>query len=73
MISRIIEAKPEEFRVYLEEAAGISKYRERRRETELRLADTRENLLRLTDICHELGKQLLRLEQQAAVAAQFQE
>ncbi len=73
MISRIIEAKPEELRVYLEEAAGISKYRERRRETELRLADTRENLLRLTDICHELGKQLVRLEQQAAVAARFQE
>ena len=73
MISRIIEAKPEELRVYLEEAAGISKYRERRRETELRLADTRENLLRLTDICHELGKQLVRLEQQAGVAARFQD
>lgn len=73
MISRIIEAKPEELRVYLEEAAGISKYRERRRETELRLADTRENLLRLTDICHELGKQLVRLEQQAEVAARFQD
>jgi chromosome segregation protein len=73
MISRIIEAKPEELRVYLEEAAGISKYRERRRETELRLADTRENLLRLTDICHELGKQLIRLEQQAEVASRFQD
>jgi chromosome segregation protein len=73
MISRIIEAKPEELRVYLEEAAGISKYRERRRETELRLADTRENLLRLADICHELGKQLIRLEQQAEVAARFQD
>ena len=56
MISRIIEAKPEELRVFLEEAAGISKYRERRRETESRLADTRENLLRVNDICQELEK-----------------
>ena len=69
MISRIIEAKPEELRVFLEEAAGISKYRERRRETELRLADTRENLLRVSDICHELEKQLVRLEEQAKVAS----
>ena len=58
MISRIIEAKPEELRIFLEEAAGVSKYRERRRETELRLADTRENLLRVEDIRMELDKQL---------------
>lgn len=71
MISRIIEAKPEELRVFLEEAAGISKYRERRRETESRLADTRENLLRVNDICRELEKQLLRLEEQAEAARRF--
>jgi chromosome segregation protein len=73
MISRIIEAKPEELRVFLEEAAGISKYRERRRETELRLADTRENLLRMSDICQELQKQLLHLEEQARIACQFKD
>jgi chromosome segregation protein len=71
MISRIIEAKPEELRIFLEEAAGISKYRERRRETESRLADTRENLLRVNDICQELEKQLLRLEEQAEAAGRF--
>lgn len=73
MISRIIEAKPEELRVFLEEAAGVSKYRERRRETESRLADTRENLLRVNDICQELEKQLLRLEEQAEAASQFKD
>ena len=73
MISRIIEAKPEELRVFLEEAAGISKYRERRRETELRLADTSENLLRVSDICQELEKQLARLEQQARIAGRFKD
>ena len=73
MISRIIEAKPEELRVFLEEAAGVSKYRERRRETELRLNDTRENLLRVDDICQELGKQVQHLEEQARVASQFKE
>ncbi|MDQ3185533.1 MAG: chromosome segregation protein SMC [Pseudomonadota bacterium] len=71
MISRIIEAKPEELRTFLEEAAGISKYRERRRETELRLTDTRKNLLRVNDICQELEKQLVRLEGQAEAASQF--
>ncbi|SDA11393.1 condensin subunit Smc [Nitrosospira sp. Nsp18] len=71
MISRIIEAKPEELRVLLEEAAGISRYRERRRETESRLSDTRDNLLRIGDICQELGKQLIRLERQAEVARRF--
>lgn len=73
MISRIIEAKPDELKVFLEEAAGISRYRERRRETESRLADTRENLLRVNDICQELEKQLARLERQASVVRQFQE
>ncbi|MEO8768407.1 MAG: chromosome segregation protein SMC [Nitrosospira sp.] len=73
MISRIIEAKPEELRVFLEEAAGISKYRERRRETELRLADTRENLLRVSDICQELKKQLLHLEEQSRAASRFKD
>ena len=73
MISRIIDAKPEELRVFLEEAAGVSKYRERRRETELRLADTRENLLRVDDICQELEKQLQHLEEQAMVAGKFKD
>jgi chromosome segregation protein len=73
MISRIIEAKPEEVRVFLEEAAGISRYRERRRETESRLADTRENLLRVNDICQELEKQLVRLGQQAEIARRFED
>ena len=54
MISRIIEAKPEELRIFLEEAAGVSKYRDRRRETELRIGDTRDNLLRVSDILQEL-------------------
>jgi len=71
MISRIIEAKPEELRIFLEEAAGVSKYRERRRETELRLADTRENLLRVEDIRLELDKQLEHLRAQAEVAKQY--
>jgi chromosome segregation protein len=70
-ISRIVEAKPEELRVFLEEAAGISKYKERRRETELRLRDTRENLLRVEDIRQELDKQIARLESQAIVAQEF--
>jgi len=73
MISRVIEAKPDELRVFLEEAAGISKYKERRRETENRLADTRENLARLTDIRLELGAQLEKLEAQAKVATRYQE
>ncbi len=73
MISRVIEAKPEELRVFLEEAAGVSKYRERRRETELRLQDTRENLLRVDDIRQELDNQLERLTAQAEVATRFHE
>ncbi len=73
MISRIIEAKPEELRVFLEEAAGVSKYRDRRRETELRIADTRENLLRVDDILFELDKQLVHLGEQAEVAKLYRE
>ncbi len=73
MISRIIEAKPEDLRSFLEEAAGVSKYRERRRETELRLNDTRENLLRVEDIRQELGKQLEHLESQAEKAGRYRE
>src|SRR3990172_10759018 len=71
MISRIIEAKPEDLRVFLEEAAGISKYKERRRETEHRLADTRENLSRVNDIRVELGTQIEKLEKQAEVARKY--
>src|SRR5690348_3328383 len=73
MISRVIEAKPEELRIFLEEAAGVSKYKERRRETEGRLADTRDNLARVEDIRVELGNQLAKLEEQAKVAAQYHE
>ena len=73
MISRVIEAKPEELRVFLEEAAGVSKYRERRRETELRLRDTRENLARVDDIRQELDKQLTHLQSQAEVATRYHE
>jgi chromosome segregation protein len=73
MISRIIEAKPEELRVFLEEAAGVSKYRDRRRETELRLGDTRDNLLRVSDILQELDKQLVHLAEQAEVAKTYRE
>ena len=73
MISRVIEAKPEELRVFLEEAAGVSKYKERRRETEARLADTRENLARVEDIRQELGTQLEKLDAQAKVASEFRE
>ncbi|WP_229007370.1 chromosome segregation protein SMC [Methylophilus sp. Leaf408] len=70
-ISRIVEARPEELRVFLEEAAGISKYKERRRETELRLRDTRENLERVEDISREMNKQIIKLEAQAVVTQKF--
>jgi len=70
-ISRIIESKPEELRLFLEEAAGVSKYKERRRETENRLKDTRENLTRVDDILRELNNNLDRLEKQAEVAARY--
>ncbi|MDB5854769.1 MAG: Chromosome segregation protein [Herminiimonas sp.] len=71
MISRIIEARPEELRIFLEEAAGVSKYKERRRETENRLHDTRENLLRVDDILRELNANLEKLQGQASVAKKF--
>ncbi|MCP1366225.1 AAA family ATPase, partial [Halomonas sp. BBD48] len=72
MISRLIEARPEELRSTLEEAAGISKYKERRRETENRMRRTQENLERLDDIREELDKQLERLKRQAEAARRYQ-
>ena len=71
MISRLIEAKPEELRVYVEEAAGISKYKERRRETENRIRRTHENLERLADIREELDRQLAHLQRQAQAAEKY--
>ncbi len=71
-ISRIIESKPEELRLFLEEAAGVSKYKERRRETENRLSDTRANLTRVEDILRELNSSLEKLERQAEVAHKYQ-
>ena len=73
MISRLIESKPEELRVYIEEAAGISKYKERRKETEHRMRRTRENLERLEDLREELGRQLQHLERQAAAAEKYKQ
>lgn len=73
MISRLIESKPKELRVFIEEAAGISKYKERRRETENRMNHTRDNLERLSDVREELGQQLDKLERQAAAAVRFKE
>lgn len=73
MISRLIESKPQELRVFLEEAAGISKYKERRRETENRIRHTRENMERLTDIREELGKQLAHLQRQANAATKYKD
>lgn len=72
-ISRILESKPEELRVFLEEAAGVSKYKERRKETASRLEDTQENLVRVQDIVRELEQQLARLEAQAEVASRHNE
>ena len=71
MISRIIEARPEELRIFLEEAAGVSKYKERRRETENRLHDTRENLQRVEDILRELNVNVEKLQSQAEVAQKY--
>ncbi|WP_372798230.1 chromosome segregation protein SMC [Litorivivens sp.] len=73
MISRLIEAKPEELRIFIEEAAGISKYKERRRETENRMRRTRENLERLTDLREEMERQLSHLERQARAAEKYKE
>ena len=71
MISRLIEARPEELRDFLEEAAGISKYKERRRETENRMRHAEENLERLTDLREELGKRLTHLKRQATMAERW--
>ncbi|MGM0481617.1 MAG: chromosome segregation protein SMC [Pseudomonadota bacterium] len=73
MISRLIESKPQELRVFIEEAAGISKYKERRRETENRMNHTRENLERISDIREELGQQLDKLQRQAAAASRYKQ
>ncbi|MFV2059653.1 MAG: chromosome segregation protein SMC [Gammaproteobacteria bacterium] len=70
-ISRIIESKPEELRVFIEEAAGISRYKERRRETENRIRHTRENLERLSDLRDELQKQIGHLDRQAKTAGKY--
>lgn len=70
-ISQLIEARPEDLRVFLEEAAGVSKYKERRKETLQRIAHTRENLTRVADIREELDKQLQRLERQAKAAERY--
>lgn len=71
MISRIIEARPEELRAYIEEVAGVSKYKERRKETEGRLKDTREHLQRLGDLQNELARQVEKLEKQAETAERY--
>lgn len=71
MISRLIESRPQELRVFIEEAAGISKYKERRKETESRMSRTRDNLERLTDVREELGQQLAKLQRQAAAAQRY--
>jgi len=73
MISQIIEARPEDLRIFLEEAAGISKYKERRKETEQRMRQTRENLDRLNDLREEVDKQLEHLKRQARQAEQYQQ
>ncbi|MFN2328466.1 MAG: chromosome segregation protein SMC [Chromatocurvus sp.] len=73
MISRLIESRPEELRIFIEEAAGISKYKERRRETESRMRRTLENLERLTDLRDELERQLQHLQRQAQAAEKYRE
>jgi chromosome segregation protein len=72
MISRVIEARPDDLRAFLEEAAGISRYKERRRETESRIGQTRENLDRLNDLREEVEKQIRHLQRQAATARRYQ-
>jgi chromosome segregation protein len=72
MISRVIEARPDDLRAFLEEAAGISRYKERRRETESRISHTRENLDRLNDLREEVDKQIRHLQRQAATARRYQ-
>ena len=72
MISRLVEARPDDLRIFIEEAAGISKYKERRRETENRIRRTQENLERLLDLREELGRQIERLQRQADAAEKYQ-
>ena len=72
MISRVIDAKSDDMRAFVEEAAGISRYKERRKETELRVAETRENLERLQDVRDEVEKQIRHLQRQAATARRYQ-
>jgi len=72
MISRVIEAKADDMRMFVEEAAGISRYKERRKETEARISDTRENLERLQDVRDEVDKQIRHLQRQAATARRYQ-
>ncbi len=72
MISRVIEAKADDMRAFVEEAAGISRYKERRKETEARISDTRENLERLQDVRDEVDKQIRHLQRQAATARRYQ-
>jgi chromosome segregation protein len=71
MISQVVDAKPDELRGHLEEAAGISRYKERRRETERRIGHTRENLDRLNDLREEIGNHLSRLKRQARAAERY--
>ncbi len=72
MISRVIEAKSDDMRAFIEEAAGISRYKERRKETESRIHETRENLERLQDVRDEIEKQIRHLQRQAATARRYQ-
>ena len=71
MISRLIEARPDDMRAFVEEAAGVSRYKERRRETESRIANTRENLDRLNDLREEVEKQIRHLQRQAGAARRY--
>ena len=72
-VSQIVEAKPEELKSFLEEAAGVSKYKERRKETEYRLRDTRNNLSRVQDLLREINQQILKLESQSQAANKYNE